>query len=126
MPEGRQTECSLATEHARLTTFLSRMRADQRPCFLALRALAMSLGPDVHEKVEGGEVTYFRRLKPFVLLRAGRSSPSVVFPDGIPIEDPTGRLLRRGEERYVLLEPGHELDAHVQGFVRKAYAESRN
>lgn len=102
------------------------MRAEQRPCFLAVRALAMSLGPDVVEKVDGGEVTYLRRLRPFVILRAGRSVPSVVFPNAIPLEDPMGRLLRRGEERYVPLDAGSELDAHVQEFVRKAYAASRN
>ena len=113
------------TDHARLTTFLQRMRADQRGAFLALRALALSLGPDVVERVEASEVTYLRRTRPFVTLRAGRSTPSLVFPVGLALEDPMGRLLRRGDEKHVVLDSAEDLDGHVQEFVRKAYAALR-
>lgn len=111
-----------AADHSRLTDFMQRMRADQRQGFLALRALALSLGPDVVERVEGSEVTYLRRAYPFVGLRAGRGAPTLVFPAGLNLEDPMGRLLRRGDERYVQLDRAEALDAHVAEFVRKAYA----
>ncbi|MEA3201517.1 MAG: hypothetical protein QOE90_2945 [Thermoplasmata archaeon] len=111
-----------AADHARLTGFMHRMRADQRTGFLALRALALSLGPDVVERVDGTEVTYMRRARPFVGVRTGRGAPTLVFPPGLPLEDPMGRLLRHGDERYVSLDTAEALDAHVQEFVRKAYA----
>jgi hypothetical protein len=114
-----------ADEHGRLSHFLDRMRQDQRMAFLALRALALSLGPDVVERVEGSEATYLRRARPFATLRAGRGTPSLIFPLEVPLEDPMGRLLRRGDERYVALDGAGDLDAHVQEFVRKAYTALR-
>lgn len=101
---------------------MQKLRPDQRMGFLSLRALALSLGPDVVERVDGSEVTYLRRARPFVGLRAGRGAPTLVFPPGLGLEDPMGRLLRRGDERYVTLDKPESLDGHIQEFVRKAYA----
>lgn len=93
--------------------------------FLALRALAVSLGPDVVERPSGGSVTYLRRDKPFLVVQQAKSRLHIAFPPGLSLEDPNGRLLRRGEERYVSVEGPEGVDGHVQEFVRKAYAGLR-
>lgn len=105
--------------------FLATLRADARPAFLSLRALALSLGPEVGERVTPGEVTYLRRDRPFVRVRTSKSHVTLVFPEGLHLDDPHGRLLRRGDERYVALDSPDSLDGHVQEFVRKAYAALR-
>jgi hypothetical protein len=99
------------------------MRSDQRNAFLSLRALALSLGPDVVERVEGSEASYARRARIFAVLRAGRGTPALIFPHDVPLSDPMGRLQRRGEERFLPLDG--DLDGHVQQFVRNAYAAMR-
>lgn len=113
------------TDHARLTGFLQRLRPDPRMAFLALRALTLSLGPDVVERVDATEVVYLRRVRPFAIVRAQRGPPTLTFPNDLPLEDPMGRLMRRGEERYVPLDTSDALDGHVQEFVRKAYSALR-
>lgn len=110
---------------AAATAFLDRLRPEARPTFLALRALVSSLGPDVEERAGSGELVYLRRERPFALVRTQRSTLSLVFPAGLSIEDPMGRLMRRGEERVVVLDSPEGLDGHVQEFVRKAYAAMR-
>ncbi len=115
----------MRAEHARLTGFLQRMRPEPRMAFLAVRALALSLGPDVVERVESGEVAYLRRTRPFVSVRSARGPPTLAFPEDVPLEDPMGRLLRRGVDRYVALDSSDALDGHVQEFIRKAYAARR-
>lgn len=107
------------------SAFLGSLRPAARPAFLSLRAIALSLGPDVNEQVTPGEVTYLRRDKPFARVRNTKSHVALVFPEGLPMEDPDGRLLRRGDERYVPLDKAESLDAHVQEFVRKAYTAMR-
>ena len=107
------------------TAFLGSLRGELRPAFLSVRALAVSLGPDVNEQVDAGEVVYGRRDKTFLRVRAARSHLALVFPEGLSLPDPSGRLLRRGEEWYVPLESAESLDGHVQEFVRRAYAALR-
>lgn len=111
--------------HAAATAFLDRLRPEARATFLAMRALALSLGPDVEERSGGGELWYLRRGKPFAQLRGARSNLSLVFPAGIALDDPMGRLMRRGEERLASLDGPDAVDGHVQGFVRNAYAAVR-
>lgn len=108
-----------------MSDFLKRLRPEPGGAFLALRALALSLGPDVSEQVADGGVTYCRRERSFLSVRPARSHLSVVFPEGLTLTDPMGRLMRRGPERYVNLETSDGLDGHVQEFVRKAYAAAR-
>ncbi|HET6405855.1 MAG TPA: DUF5655 domain-containing protein [Candidatus Thermoplasmatota archaeon] len=94
--------------------------------FLSLRALAVSLGPDVVERPSGSSVTYLRREKPFVVVQQAKTRLHVAFPPGVPLSDPNGRLLKRGDERYVAVEGPEGVDGHVQEFIRKAYAALRN
>lgn len=75
--------------------------------------------------MQPGEVTYLRREKPFLRVRAVKSQLTLVFPEAVHLEDPHGRLLRRGDERYVSLDGPDNLDGHVQEFVSKAYAVMR-
>lgn len=110
---------------ARLAELVARLRPEPRQGLLALRALALSLGPDVVEEVGGSAVTYARREAPFLTVELVRSRLLASFPAAIHVEDPMGRLLRRGEQRYFRVEGTGDLDAHVQGFVRRAYAEAR-
>lgn len=93
--------------------------------FLALRALAVSLGPDVLERPSGGSVTYLRRDKPFLVVQQAKSKLHLAFPPGLALDDPNGRLLKRGEERYVTVEGAEGVDGHVQEFIRKAYSALR-
>lgn len=90
-----------------------------------MRAIAVSLGPDVVERVQDGSVTYLRRDAPFLTVQTAKSRLHLVFPPRLPLNDPGGRLLKRGEERYVAVEGPESVDAHVQEFVRKAYAGIR-
>lgn len=105
--------------------FLGTLRHELRPAFLSLRALVVSLGPEVNETIGGGEATYCRRDKVFLRVRSAKSHLALVFPEGIDIPDPHGRLLKRGDERYVPLDSAESLDGHVQEFVRRAYAALR-
>lgn len=108
-----------------LARFHTRLKSAPAEAFLTLRALAVSLGPDVIERVGDNSVTYLRRERPFLLMRADRSKLLLVFPREIPLEDPSGRLLRRGEERYLVLDGPDGVDGHVQEFVRNAYSAAR-
>ena len=114
-----------ATGVAAATAFLDRLRPETRGTFLAMRALVISLGPDVEERAGSGELVFLRRGKIFATVRAARSSLSLIFPPGITLEDPMGRLMRRGEERVVPLDAPEGIDGHVQEFVRKAYTAQR-
>lgn len=105
--------------------FHARLRQRAGEAFLAVRALAISLGPDVVEKVTEGSVAYLRRERLFLTITPQKTKLHVAFPRGIAIEDPNGRLLKRGEERYLALEGAESVDGHVQEFVRKAYAALR-
>ena len=107
------------------SAFLGTLRHELRGAFLSVRALVISLGPDVSEAVSGGEVVYCRLDQPFLRVRSAKSHLALVFPNGAGVPDPSGRLLRRGDEQYVPLESSEALDGHVQEFVRKAYAALR-
>ena len=110
---------------ANVAEFHSSLKPRPAEAFLALRALAVSLGPDVIESVSGGSVTYLRREKPFLHVQHARSRLQVAFPPNLPLPDPNGRLLKRGEERYLAVEGPEGVDGHVQEFVRRAYAALR-
>lgn len=105
--------------------FLQKLRVRPGEAFLAVRALALSLGPDVVERVENVAVHYLRRDRPFASVESSKSRVLLVFPADIPLPDPMGRLLRRGEQRYVPMDGPEALDGHVQEFVRRAYAAAR-
>lgn len=111
--------------HAELSAFLERLRPEPRGGFLTLRALVLSLGPDVAERFDGGELAYNRRDRTFLVVRAAKQHLTATFPPGLALPDPMGRLLRRGAESYVPLDSAEALDGHVQEFVRKAYAAAR-
>lgn len=115
---------SRATQ-ADASAFLGTLRHEARGAFLSVRALALSLGPDVSEQVSGGEVVYCRRERSFLRVRAAKSHLALVFAEGLAIPDPHGRLLRRGDEWYVPLDTAESLDGHVQEFIRKSYAALR-
>ena len=108
-----------------IAEFVRRLRPGPRSGILALRALAVSLGPDVIERVDDGRVTYLRRERPFLVVDAQRQRLLATFPTEIPLDDPMGRLLKRGEERYFRLDGPDDLDGHAQEFVRDAYAAAR-
>lgn len=91
-----------------------------------LRALAVSLGPDVVEKVSDSTVSYLRRGKPFLTIHQAKSRLQVLFPPNTPLPDPNGRLLRRGDERYVSVDGPEHVDAHIQEFVRRSYTAMRS
>lgn len=107
------------------STFLGTLRHEHRLAFLSVRALVLSLGPEVAEHMGGGEVTYCRRERLFLRVRAAKSHLTLVFAEGLHLADPHGRLLRRGDEWYVPLDTPESLDGHVQEFVRKAYVAAR-
>lgn len=111
--------------HGELSSFLERLRPDPRTGFLTLRALVITLGPDVHERFEGNDLVYRRRDRQFLVVRAAKQQLSVTFPPGLPVPDPMGRLLRRGGEAYIPIESADTLDGHVQEFIRRAYAAAR-
>lgn len=104
---------------------MRRLAPGPRGALLSLRALILSLGPDVSEQVNAGGVEYLRRDRTFLLVEAIRSRLVAAFPAGVDVEDPMGRLLRRADQRYFRLDAAGDLDAHVQEFVRKAYAVAR-
>jgi hypothetical protein len=108
-----------------IADFVSRLAPGPRGALLSLRALVLSLGPDVVERVESGIVEYLRRDRPFLLVEAVRSRLVAAFPAGTDVADPMGRLLRRADQRYFRLDGAADFDAHVQEFVRKAYAAAR-
>jgi len=109
-----------STVERALSTFVERLRPEPRSAFLTLRALALSLGPDITERVTPSEVAYARRDRPFLVAEVLRNRLIAIFPPGTTLEDPNGRLLRRGEQRYVRLDRADDLDGHVQEFVRKS------
>lgn len=106
-------------------SFHLRLKPRPAEAFLALRALAVSLGPDVVERVGDDAVTYLRRDAAFLVVQHARGKLHVGFPGGAKLGDPNGRLLRRGEERYVVVDGPEGVDAHVQEFVRKGYSSLR-
>lgn len=108
-----------------VAAFHQRLRSRPADAFLAVRALALSLGPDVVEHVADGSVEYARRNRPFLKVTAAKSRLHVAFPAGVPLPDPNGRLLKRGDERYLAVDGPEGVDGHVQEFVRRAYAALR-
>lgn len=114
-----------ARSHSPVARFHTRLKQRPAEAFLALRALAVSLGPDVVERVDDTQVAYLRGSRPFMAVHPAKSRLHLVFPSGIALDDPNGRLLKRGEEHYVTLEGPESVDGHVQEFVRKAYAALR-
>jgi hypothetical protein len=108
-----------------VSRFHSKLKQRAGEAFLSVRALAMSLGPDVTEKVTDGSVCYMRRDRPFMTVSADKTRLHVAFPREIALPDPNGRLLKRGEERYVAIEGSESVDGHVQEFVRRSYAALR-
>lgn len=90
-----------------------------------MRALAVSLGPDVIEQVDESSVVYLRRNRPFLTVMANKSRLHVAFPAEVALDDPNGRLLKRGDDRFVAVDGPEGVDGHVQEFVRKAYAALR-
>lgn len=113
------------SEPASIADFVDRLAPGPRGALLSLRALVLSLGPDVAERTRSDAVEYLRRERLFLLVEAIRSRLVAVFPADATVDDPMGRLLRRGDERYFRLDGAGDLDAHVQEFVRKAYAGAR-
>jgi hypothetical protein len=109
----------------RLADLVRKLRSEPRSALLSLRALALSLGPDVVERVGPGDVTYVRRERPFLTVDFVRTRLVATFPSGVRIHDPMGRLLKRGDQQYFRLDGSGDLDAHVQQFVREAYAQVR-
>lgn len=107
---------------ASVAEFHHNLKPRAAEAFLAIRALAVSLGPDVVEQVAGTTVTYMRRDRPFVIVQQARAKLHIAFPPGLALPDPNGRLLKRGEERYLAVEGPENVDGHVQEFVRRAYA----
>lgn len=108
-----------------IADFVAKLKSEPRAGLLALRAIALSLGPDVSERVTSSAVTYERRSAPFLIVEPDRSRLIAGFPLAIKMDDPSGRLLRRGEFRYFRVDAAGDLDAHVQEFVRKAYSAAR-
>lgn len=111
---------------SRVQDFHGSLKPRPADAFLTLRALIVSLGPDVVEKVSGTSVAYLRREKPFLHVQQVKSRLHLSFPPGVPLTDPNGRLLKRGDERYVAVDGPEGVDGHVQEFVRKAYAALRS
>lgn len=108
-----------------VSDFHRRLRDRPGDAFLAMRALAMSLGPDVEERVGDTTACYLRRGEPFLIVHASKSRLQAAFPVGLDLPDPMGRLLKRGDERYVAIEGPESIDGHVQEFVRRSYAAAR-
>ncbi|HUR68033.1 MAG TPA: DUF5655 domain-containing protein [Candidatus Thermoplasmatota archaeon] len=119
------TQAEDATAAPTVSRFHTRLKPRPAEAFLSVRALALSLGPDVVEQVTESSVIYLRRVKPFLTVHAAKSRLNVAFPRELSLDDPHGRLLKRGEEKYVSLEGPEGVDGHVQEFVRKAYTALR-
>lgn len=109
----------------RLAELVQRLRSGPRAGLLALRALTLSLGPDVAERVTATTVTYLRRERAFLGVESVRTRLLATFPSDITLNDPMGRLLKRGEQRYFRVDDAGDLDAHIQQFVRQAYSAAR-
>lgn len=114
-----------ASGHQAVSDFHQRLRQRPAEAFLAARALIMSLGPDITERVEDHSVCYLRREEPFITLTATKTRLQAVFHAGLSLPDPMGRLLKRGDERYLALDGPEAIDGHAQEFVRKAYTAAR-
>lgn len=115
-----------AVGHAPALAFHARLKPRPADAYLALRALVLSLGPDVTERVSESSVCYERRGKVFLTLHAHRGARMrAVFPEDVPLDDPEGRLLRRAGDRYAALDAPEHLDSHLTEFIRKSYAGSR-
>ena len=109
-----------------IAEFVKRLKPEAREAFLSLRALTLSLGPDVTETVVPGGVSYARRGREFVRVEAERTRLTATFPPEARLDDPGGRLLRRGDARWVRVDAREgRVDAHVQDFVRRAHAALR-
>lgn len=122
---GEAHPAGVAPAENAVSAFHTRLKPRQGDAFLTLRALAISLGPDVVEKVSESEVVYLRRDKPFLTTHAVKARLHLLFPVGIPLPDPNGRLLKRGDERFVAVDGPEGVDGHVQEFIRKAYSSLR-
>lgn len=108
-----------------VSEFHRRLRDRPGEAFLAVRALALSLGPDVEERVGDTSACYLRRGEPFLMVHATKSRLQVAFPLELSLPDPMGRLLKRGDERFVAVEGPETIDGHIQEFVRRSYAAAR-
>lgn len=108
-----------------VAAFHTRLKPRSGEAFLALRALVISLGPDVVESVTDAEVRYLRHDRPFLTVQPTKTRLHLLFPPGIPLDDPSGRLLKRGDERFLAIESSDGFDSHAQEFVRKAYTALR-
>jgi hypothetical protein len=108
-----------------IASFHQRLRARPADAFLVVRALAVSLGPDIDERVSSEGVVYARRGRPFLTVVPAKSRLHLMFPRDVPLADPSGRLLRRADERFVAVDGPEAVDGHVQEFVRNSYAALR-
>lgn len=108
-----------------ISAFHTRLKPRPGDAFLVLRALALSLGPDLTERIHEGNVHYCRRENPFAIVVAAKSRLQILFPSATGLDDPNGRLLKRGGERFVSVDGPEAVDGHVQEFVRKAYSAAR-
>lgn len=108
-----------------VSDFHRRLRDRPAQAFLAVRAFALSLGSDVEERVGDMTACYLRRGEPFLIVHASKTKIHAAFPAGLDLPDPMGRLLRRADERYVVIEGPESIDGHVQEFVRKSYTAAR-
>lgn len=113
------------TGHRAVSAFYHRLRSGPAEAFLTVRALVLSLGPDVQERVDDMTATYLRREETFLTILASKTRLQVVFPPRLDLPDPMGRLLRRGDERYLVIDRPDPLDGHVQEFIRRSYAAAR-
>lgn len=109
-----------------VSAFHTRLKPRPGEAFLTLRALAISLGPDVVEKVTDAEVTYLRRDRVFLTVHSAKARLHLLFPPGVALDDPNGRLLKRADERFVAVDGPENVDGHVQEFIRKAYTAARS
>lgn len=122
-----EPDCNTGTKSDQaVAAFHRRLKPRPAEAFLSVRALALSLGPDVVERVEASSVCYLRRENLFLKLQPVKNRLVAIFPPHLPLPDPMGRLLRRGDERYAPLDSPEGLDGHVQEFIRRAYTSSRS
>lgn len=78
------------------------------------------------ERVNARDVTYLRRGRAFLVVESVRTRLLASFPADIRLDDPMGRLLKRGEHHYFRVDDAGDLDAHVQQFVQQAYSVARS
>lgn len=108
-----------------VASFHTKLKPRPADAFLVLRALALSLGPDVTERVADGGVVYCRREQTFLQVTPAKSRLHIGFPAAVALDDPNGRLLKRGTDRFVAVDGPEGVDGHVQEFIRKSYTAAR-